>query len=276
MSSCINLYSHFVTATHVYIRGRLLKGKRTILKPEQGYFLSFCATFLRSMSREIKNHPMTISFLDAHFELSSDEEGYFELLIPNKWDKALTSSTEVNLALSYKNRDHKESIYLKPYLNEMPIGIISDIDDTVMVSSIKSFLKIRMLIQVIFINPFKRKPLQKAVQFYEQKLEGLKGVVPIVYVSNSPWNMYDYLKVFLDYNDFPKGEIQLRDFGWHMIGNKSKTLDQQNKYLEIQKLFSVFSNTSFTLIGDSAEKDFYIYNLLLERYPHHVHLFQSL
>lgn len=270
MASCINIYTRFFTRSHIYIKGRLLKGGRTILKPDQGYLLSFYATFIRSMSREIKNHPISISFLDQRFNISSDEEGYFELLIPNSLKEDFKADTKIKLALNYRNHDHTESIFLNPYIKEMPLGIISDIDDTLMVSFIKSFLKIRMLIQVIFFNPFRRKPMRKAVQFYHQKLESLKGSGPIIYVSNSPWNMYDYLKVFLDYNEFPEGEIQLRDFGWHMIANKYKTLDQQNKYLEIQKLFQVFQNTNFILIGDSAEKDFYIYTLLLERYPKRV------
>ncbi len=267
MSSYIYLYTHFFTKSHIYIKGRLLKGRTTILKPQDGYLFSLYATFIRSFSREIRNHPIVIECLNQSFNITSDPEGYFELLIPNNWFQELTHNTSVSISIEIKKKKYSLDFTLTPYAHKMPMGIISDIDDTVMASFIKSFLKIRMLIQVIFINPFRRKPIAKAVQFYRHKLEQIPEGGPIIYVSNSPWNMYDYLKVFLDYNDFPQGEIQLRDFGWHLLKRKNKALEEQNKYLEIEKLLNIFKQTKFILIGDAAEKDFYIYTLLLENFP---------
>ena len=267
MSSYIYLYTHFFTKSHIYIKGRLLKGRLTILKPQDGFLFSLYATFIRSFSREIKNHAIVIECLNQTFNITSDPEGYFELLIPNQWKEDLSQNTPFTISINYKKKEDHLDFTLIPYAHKMPLGIISDIDDTVMASFIKSFLKIRMLIQVIFINPFRRKPIAKAVQFYRHKLEQIPTGGPIIYVSNSPWNMYDYIKVFLDYNDFPQGEIQLRDFGWHLLRRKNKSLHEQNKYLEIEKLFTIFKHTKFILIGDAAEKDFDIYTLLLERHP---------
>ena len=158
---------------------------------------------------------------------------------------------------------------MDPYNDDIPVGIISDIDDTILMTKVKSFFRIKMLFYTIFVNPFRRKPIENAALFYHKKLASIKGYGPIIYLSNSPWNMYHYLKVFLEFNHFPKGELQLRDFGRQML-KKKPPLTEQNKYVEIEKLLLVFSNTRFILVGDTAEKDFDIYTTINKRHPDRV------
>lgn len=228
-----------------------------------GYLLSLFYTLRRALSWEIKRKRLDLTIGDQVHELITDKEGYFEYLVEEDCFDA--EGIEVSLSTTISKKIHRSKVELKSYVQDVPLGIISDIDDTILISKVKSFLMFKMILYTLFLNPFKRKPMQSAAAFYHQKLIHLKGYGPIVYISNSPWNMYHYLSVFLEYNDFPKGELQLRDFGRQML-KKKKPLHLQNKYLEIEKILSVFSETKFVLVGDTAEKDFDIYTSIKDKY----------
>jgi phosphatidate phosphatase APP1 len=79
------------------------------------------------------------------------------------------------------------------------------------------------------------------------------------------WNIYDYLQAFLLHNGFPVGEVILRDVDMKLL--KSREIEAYNKYIEIEKILIAFSETNFTLIGDTGEKDFNIYIAITEKYP---------
>ena len=100
-------------------------------------------------------------------------------------------------------------------------------------------------------------------------LDTSKGDGPIIYISNSPWNLYDYLWEFLKFNKFPKGEIILRDHVFHPFRSKKK-ITIQDKYIEINKQLKIFENTHFLLVGDSAEIDFDIYYKIYTLYPERI------
>ena len=219
------------------------------------------------MSWEIKRQDMELRIGEDVYPLKTDHEGYFEFIKPI--DPSILESTMIELSSNISNRRYTQSLQLDAYNDDVPLGIISDIDDTILMTKVKSFFRIKMLFYTIFVNPFRRKPIENAALFYHKKLASLKGYGPIIYLSNSPWNMYHYLKVFLEFNHFPKGELQLRDFGRQML-KKKPPLIEQNKYVEIEKLLLVFSNTRFILVGDTAEKDFDIYTTINRKYPDRV------
>ncbi len=216
------------------------------------------------MSWEIKRQDMELRIGEDVYPLQTDHEGYFEFIKPI--DPSILESTMIELSSNISNRRYTQSLQLDAYNDDVPLGIISDIDDTILMTKVKSFFRIKMLFYTIFVNPFRRKPIENAALFYHKKLASIKGYGPIIYLSNSPWNMYHYLKVFLEYNHFPKGELQLRDFGRQML-KKKPPLTQQNKYVEIEKILRVFSTTKFILVGDTAEKDFDIYTTIMKEHP---------
>ena len=84
------------------------------------------------------------------------------------------------------------------------VGIISDIDDTVLQSSITDW---KTAAQLTFLgNARTRKPLLGVAKLYAA-LQA--GVNPLFYVSSSPWNLYDLLEDFMRLNEIPPGPIFL-------------------------------------------------------------------
>jgi len=228
-------------------------------KDRDGIFTALFKSIKRAYTKEIPNLTIECN-IDGHLhQLKTDKEGYFQLF--EKVAKHDHNNEIAIISCKIKGKQVQHSITLTNYKFDMPVGIISDIDDTILVTRVKSFFKLRMLINTIFINPFRRKSVNNAAKYYKSKLENEEGTGPIIYVSNSPWNMYAYLRSFLHHNQFPEGELQLRDFGLQMQ-RKKKPLELQNKYLEVEKTLKIFGKTKFILVGDSAEKDYDIYTKL--------------
>ena len=259
----IQVYTSFVTKSHIYIKGRLLANSIPKSRETDSHIRALWVSFRRALTREVKNAVVKLKYGKQEIDLMTDDEGYFEYL--TAVDK-VKSASWIQLIAVVGGKTQTLDVQLSKYLESVELGIISDIDDTIMITKVKSLFKLRMLINSVFINPFRRRPIASAAAFYRQELTSIEGKGPIVYISNSPWNMYDYVKAFLTYNGFPKGEIQLRDFGLHML-RKKKPLQFQNKYLEISKVLKVFQNTKFMLVGDSAESDFDIYSKINYEYP---------
>ncbi len=262
----IQVYTSFVTSSHLYLKGRVLENKFPMSFVNQGPISSLFNTILRVRSKELPNIPIRCGFGDYSFEVVTDGEGYFEVF----HNISTFSSIPEKIKIEGGIKDEKISFErsLRAYLYDVSYGIISDIDDTIMVSRVRSFFKLRLLINSIFINPFRRKPIENAAEAFHKILSKSEGQGPMIYLSNSPWNIYDYLQAFLLHNAFPIGEVILRDMGFQIL--KSRAITEYNKYIELEKLLVAFQDTTFTLIGDTGEKDFDIYRAIFEKHPDRV------
>lgn len=263
MKCKIYVYTAFVTCSHLYVKGRILKNEPPISKHSHGVLSSLFHTILRALSREVSNAKVTVSIGDIRYDITTDDEGYYEVF-ENIEDQIISSDT---IQVDYLIKSHKvqTACNLNSLQSDVPVGIISDIDDTAMVTGVKSFFKIRLLINTIFINPFRRKPIQNAGEAFHLLSKNVSGKGPVIYLSNSPWNLYDYLKTFLQHNNFPSGIILLRDMGWNAL--KKKSIVEMNKFVELERILVAFSETNFILIGDTGEYDFDIYTTIANKYP---------
>lgn len=262
----IQVYTSFVTSTHLYVKGRVLKNKSPMSFTDQGPISSLFNTLLRARSRELPNSPIKCVFGSHVFEEMTDDEGYFEIF-HNISDFSIIPKS-IKLSGNFRGCNVEFERLLRTYQFDVPQGIISDIDDTILVTKVRSFFKLKLLFNTVFVNPFRRKPIEHAAEAFHKMLANSEGQSPMIYLSNSPWNIYDYLQAFLLHNVFPIGELILRDMGIQLL--KSREITEYNKYVEIEKLLIAFGDTNFTLIGDTGEKDFDIYKAILEKYPDRV------
>ncbi|MBA3900704.1 MAG: hypothetical protein H0X62_10930, partial [Bacteroidetes bacterium] len=94
-------------------------------------------------------------------------------------------------------------LLLKP--GDSSYGVISDIDDTILVSHSTNFIqKIRLM---LFKNAYTRLPFEGVAGFYRALHKGYQGNChnPIFYVSSSQWNLFDLLQDFCDIRRIPQG-----------------------------------------------------------------------
>ncbi|MBC5775848.1 DUF2183 domain-containing protein [Pontibacter sp. KCTC 32443] len=263
-------YHGFGNPNYVFVKGRVLEDEK-VKQPHKGDGIlhHLKDTYKRYESDEIPGIKIKASFAGQEVETETDEEGYFT--IEFKSDTPIDFSTagnKVKLQLlghkTDKDRLEAEANVFAPG-KDVEFGIISDIDDTVLVSDIKHFLgRLKLMLMK---NAVERSPFPGVAGLLRALCKGsdAKGNNPLFFVSGSEWNLYDLLISFFRSHDIPEGPLLLRDKGIgqgslkkHLIAYK---LDQ------IRHILNTFPDLKFICIGDSGEHDPEIYEKVVQEFP---------
>src|SRR5690554_2745753 len=150
------------------------------------------------------------------------------------------------------------------YPSDYPLGIISDIDDTILISHATQIGKKFWL--SISKNAYTRRPFPGVSELYEI-LSG-SGNNPVFYVSSSDWSLNDLIKDFLNYRQIPSGPLLLKDLHINLRNIwRSGGGSHLHKEEKIQLLLNLYKGMKFILIGDSGQHDPEIYASLIKRNP---------
>ncbi|SHJ06018.1 Phosphatidate phosphatase APP1 [Mesonia phycicola] len=274
----ITPYRSYATSHHLYILGRVLDNKPLEIKQEQNFLNTIKNTYKQFDSFEIPQAEVEVKLPDStSFFTVTNEEGYFTIDVNTKENLCnyTNSNGWLNYELFYRGKMYPQTVLLEnPFRGELLIpdskaeyGVISDIDDTILHTGVTSFLKWRLLKNSLFTNAYKRIPLKGASALYQKLAAGTQnsGRNPVFYLSNSPWNLYEYLKLFLDHHQFPKGPILLRNFRTPF--DRSLKPEKPHKQKEIINILKTYPQLKFILIGDSGEHDASIYTDIAAQYP---------
>lgn len=136
--------------------------------------------------------------------------------------------------------------------------VISDVDDTVLRSRVTNLLRAAQTIA--FGNARTRLPFPGVAAFYQALRTGPGGKSKnaLFYVSSSPWNLYDVITQFLDFQGIPPGPVMLRDLDID-LGMASSTLHHEHKRENIRRVMKTFAAVPAILIGDTSQQDPEIY-----------------
>lgn len=260
-------YYAFVSEGVLHIRGRVLEDDKIVSLPSDNWFRNLRHLTKRILSSEVCDAELLVAYGEHHHTLIANKEGFYE----GTFDVGVDVPHEIVLTVAppslpnYVPNQVSKIVRTTIIDNNVRYGIISDIDDTILVTGVVSRLKWRLLFNTLFLNPAKRKTFKNASRFYRRLVNDCN---PIFYISNSPWNLYDYLKIYLQRQEFPPGYILLRDY--NIFSPKAKDLEKQNKYIEIIKSLQACPALSFILIGDAGEVDTDIYLRIAEKHPDRV------
>ena len=160
-----------------------------------------------------------------------------------------------------------EGIFLQPC--HTPYGIISDIDDTYLVSHTNNALqKIGVM---LFRNVTKRKPFQDAVKHYRYlfNIYTNKEEKNVFFnVSSSEWNLFPLLEEFLQFHDFPNAVLLLdtmkNGFGELLFSGRGS---HNHKLHKIEDIVTFYPQKKFILVGDDTQRDPYIYREAIRKFP---------
>lgn len=143
------------------------------------------------------------------------------------------------------------------------VSVISDIDDTIRISSIADR---REMLRRVFVEPFEPVPGMAGV--YQEWAD--RGAV-FHYVSGSPWQLYPPLEAMMDAAGFPAGSFHLRFFRFRDENVFSLLESPRRMKLEtIGVLLDRFPDRRFILIGDDTEHDPQVYAALARDHPDQV------
>lgn len=253
----IAAYRGYADARGVELFGRVLaEAPQGGPREQDGWWDNLLNTYRRFESDEVPGAALKVRFRDAEIETSSDQEGYYTAnfdtgATPSDllWDNATVSLADGTVATP------------QPVLQvsaQAGIGVISDIDDTILYSGITNW---KTAAELTFLhNARTRKPLDGVAKLYQALQAGAdgRGRTPIFYVSSSPWNLYDLLDDFMDLNAIPSGPIFLRDIGLDK-GKFIKTPGHGQKLERARILIERFPKLRWVLLGDSGQADAELY-----------------
>lgn len=277
-------FRSYGTANHLYAKGRALEDENIDLS-KKGFFNLLINAYKRFKTDLITEASLILTLPDGRtIQTKTDNQGYFLVdqaikdIIPLLDETGCLQYQISFLGNSQLGKIQKENLFTGEVFipsQKAKFGVISDVDDTIIHTGLTSRFKWKVVKNTIFKRAEKRIPLEGAADFYEMLKNGKSGneTNPIFYVSHGPWNLYTYLELFLEKNQFPKGPILLRDFVNPLtkrflpkaIGN-----EKPQKQKEILNLLKTYPKLPFILIGDSGEHDPDIYTEIAEAHPERI------
>lgn len=270
-------YRSYGTYSHLYVKGRVLDNEPLKIVKDQSVYRTIKNTWKQFDSFEIPDAEMELIVPNKiNLKATSNDEGYFlfDKTIEENLSEHASEEGWVEYEVYYRNEvEPNTEMIANPARGEFLVpqvdaefGVISDIDDTILHTGVTSFLKWRLLKNSLLTNAYQRIPLKDAPDLYQKLHQGKSGKNknPMFYLSNSPWNMYEYLKLFLDYNKFPKGPILLRDLRTPFESTIKP--EKPHKQKEITNILKTYPDLKFILIGDSGEHDASIYTDIAAQY----------
>ncbi len=148
---------------------------------------------------------------------------------------------------------------------EVRFGLLSDIDDTVMVTALpRPFLAAW---NTFVLNEHARRPVPGMAVLYERLTRTHPGA-PVIYLSTGAWNVAPTLTRFLERNLYPQGALLLTDWGpthdrWFRSG-------QEHKRGSLVRLAEEFPNMKWLLVGDDGQHDESLYGEFAHDHPANV------
>lgn len=268
----IATYRGFGRPDFLFVQGRVIVKKS--LRQLPPIWLAWINSFHKGEDVASPNAVLRISIAKQNFNLITDQDGYFTLnaqldpplVLPDKdpWQKIHIEllgtpwTNEIRLSTSTK-------VLIPP--PSVSLGIITDIDDTIIHTGVTSWLKWEVFYNTFFKTAANRKAFDEVATFFRELRKGAsgKGFNPIFYVSNSPRNIYELVKSYLKIHHLPKGPLLLKDIGWPY---KVHTHPHANHKMDsIIRILDIYPHLQFVLIGDSGEKDPFVYYEIAKKYP---------
>ena len=262
------------TAGTLFLKGRVLEGKGiTRSSGDDTVWRN-----LRNMARRFESDEVPKARVRASLDTpggraqivaTTDKEGFFDVRfdLPAPLEGG-TSWRPVELDLLWPKAPGQAEARATGHVlvpREASFGVISDIDDTVVRSSVTEISK--MVRIALLNNAHTRLPFEGVASFYRALQRGVAGDTdgpqnPIFYVSSSPWNLYDLLEDFLDVHGVPAGPLFLKDWSPTTVRGH-----EEHKLGTIRRLLETYADLPFILIGDSGEKDPEIYRQVVREHP---------
>lgn len=269
----IILYRGYGNDENVFVRGAVIED-RGLRKPNRkdSIWRNMKSMVSRYAGDSIPGAAVSLQFNGTSIQMESDENGHFGATFKGTGrSEEFAPFVEAQLEEQFEGVPEKlikaREDVLVPGTNA-EFGVISDIDDTIMIShATQTFKKLRLMLMK---NAVTRKPFHGITAFYKALHLGASGMAqnPFFYVSSSEWNLYDLLDDFIDENKLPRGVFLLQDLD-HSIFKfwKSGGGSHEHKLIKIRRILKTYKELPFVLIGDSGQRDPEIYKKIVNEFP---------
>ena len=199
---------------------------------------------------------------DNEWSMRADDHGYWEM----------AASQSLGLAPGWHEIESEPAASSKAgFLVTDPrntTGLISDIDDTILVSEVLSKRALRA--NSLTVPAEQRAAVLGMAALYARvlKTNPAPEASAVFYLSSTPRQLTDNLRRFLSANGFPRGVLQLKEVASE--NGDSMREHEVYKLRRIETILSAFPQTRFHFFGDDAERDPEIYAEVRVKHPSQV------
>ncbi|GIG39377.1 App1 family protein [Cellulomonas phragmiteti] len=200
--------------------------------------------------------PVDVTVGGRTHHLTTDRGGYVDAVVesdlePGWHDVTLTSLDDA--------RTTARVVVVGP---EPTVGIVSDIDDTVMVTRLP-----RPLVAAwnVFVRHENAREAVPGMSNLYREIRAARPDSPVVYLSTGAWNAAPAIGRFLRRHDYPAGPLLLTDWGPTNTGLFRS--GQRHKVTQLRRLFDELPQVRWILVGDDGQHDPQIYAGAVARHP---------
>lgn len=260
----VTVHHAYGTRHHFVVEGRVAEQRDgRAYRPADSWLANLRRSLGLLHADELKGAPLRLTFGLRTWGLRTDGEGYF----------ALRGDTPPGVAPGWQpllvevvGDPARAEARLLVVPDGETLGIISDVDDTVIVTEVGD--RSRMLAHTFLENPLQRIPHAGAAALYRSVIarNARPDAAPVIYLTGSPRQLLPAIRTFLEHNDFPAGPI---------VGKKVTDGDggdpllaqEQYKLEHIEAILQDLPDARFVLSGDDGERDPEVYRRVRERHP---------
>jgi phosphatidate phosphatase APP1 len=244
--------------SHTLISGTVLKSRRK-LRTNTSSIIGNFGQILRSYftkpygDREIK------IFMGRHeIMLKTSGKGFFYAMLDEPFDENISISANNNLLELPPNYP---TLFRQ---NDSDTEVISDIDDTVLLSHTASALK--RITTILFYRPKKRKTIAYTHELFNSFKD---SNYRIIYLSKSESNLFGLIASVLQFQELPTGPLLLTPFlRLNQLFHPKKGKDYKLSYLRL--IIGYLPEKKFILLGDDTQRDMDVYTEAAKEFPEQI------
>jgi phosphatidate phosphatase APP1 len=218
--------------------------------------------------KTIKNIDVYLKHGESEIHTKTLNDGYFKFCIPLEkefnfgWMEYVVTIKHEEKPITAKGS------FIRPHKGNL--GIISDIDDTFLVSHTNNFFK--KLYILLFRNLNKRKVFNDVVPHYQALSSAGRNNTAeqnaFFYISSSEWNLYRFIVKFTKLHQLPRAVILLKDIKTGLADFLiSGRRNHNHKFEKIKHVLEFYPNLKYVLMGDDSQHDPFLYEQICKIFP---------
>ena len=239
------------------VSGVLLSSASVAGRGVGGRLSGFARLLLSYFIRPLAHAEIELRINNQNIPAITDENGTFNVVL----DYSLSSEPVLGIFHMGKRLRIEQNYPLFFPYGEEKIGVISDIDDTILLSHTANSAK--RVSTLFFVSPFKRKAIYFTKMLIDQIHKERGGVY---FVSKSESNLFDVITSFIKHNGLPSGLLLLTPYRT-LLKLMTEKKEKDFKLNNIDFIIKNSGDKKFVLFGDDTQMDMEIYTSLVKKYP---------